>query len=162
MPQPPLRRQDRAISDRAAIDAILRAAPLLRLAMCQDGQPYVVPLNFGYDGARIYFHSAREGRKLAMLAANPRVCFEATSQFELKRHAEHCQWGARYQSVIGFGRAEVLSDPAEKERGLRLVMEHYAGPGSYAFPAAQLARVAVVAITIEALSGKQAPAPGKA
>jgi nitroimidazol reductase NimA-like FMN-containing flavoprotein (pyridoxamine 5'-phosphate oxidase superfamily) len=72
-----MRRADRLVTDRAAIDEVLRRADVLHLAMTGAEGPYVVPVNFGYDGEHIWIHCAEEGRKLDLLAADPRVCFEA-------------------------------------------------------------------------------------
>ena len=57
-----MRRRDQEITDREEIDTIIRDARVFHLAMAESGGPYVLPLNFGYDGACIYFHSATEGR----------------------------------------------------------------------------------------------------
>ena len=56
-----MRRNDREITDRRDIDEIIKRCRVCHLAMCDDGQPYVVPLNFGYDGRFLFFHTASEG-----------------------------------------------------------------------------------------------------
>ncbi|HJO06699.1 MAG TPA: pyridoxamine 5'-phosphate oxidase family protein, partial [Chloroflexota bacterium] len=61
---PPMRRKDRAITDPAAIEKILRRADVCRVGMIADGEPYVVPLNFGYRDGKVYFHSFSSGRKI--------------------------------------------------------------------------------------------------
>ena len=71
-----MRRQEREISDRAAIDAIIRACQVCRLGMVDGDLPYIVPMSFGYDGRALYFHCATQGRKLDVLRRRPRVCFE--------------------------------------------------------------------------------------
>jgi hypothetical protein len=52
--------------DRKIIDGIIRRYRVCHLAMCDDGQPYVIPLNFGYDGRFLYFHMALEGKNLTL------------------------------------------------------------------------------------------------
>ena len=71
-----MRRTDKEITDREAIDGIIGGCQVLRLGLAQDDVPYIVPLSFGYDGSAFYFHTALAGRKLEMIGANPRVCFE--------------------------------------------------------------------------------------
>ena len=48
--------------------------------MCIRDRVYIVPLNFGYaeeNGKRVfYFHSAKSGRKLDLIAGTPSVGFE--------------------------------------------------------------------------------------
>lgn len=57
-----MRRSEREIKDRKVIDDMIRRSRVCRLAMCDEDRPYVVPLNFGYDGSFLYFHAAQEGR----------------------------------------------------------------------------------------------------
>ena len=53
-----MRRTDREIQSREAIDQIIHAAGVFHLGLCQGDSPYVVPLSFGYDG-EIYLLSYR-------------------------------------------------------------------------------------------------------
>ncbi|NMC96524.1 MAG: pyridoxamine 5'-phosphate oxidase family protein, partial [Deltaproteobacteria bacterium] len=71
-----MRKKERAIKDRKDIDGIIRRCRVCRLAMSDDDQPYIIPLNFGYDGFCLYFHAAPEGRKIDILKRNNRVGFE--------------------------------------------------------------------------------------
>ena len=70
-----LRRSEKAIEDEEEILAIIAAAEHLTLALARGDEPYLVTLNYGYDpGERcFYFHCATEGKKLDVLAENPRV-----------------------------------------------------------------------------------------
>jgi nitroimidazol reductase NimA-like FMN-containing flavoprotein (pyridoxamine 5'-phosphate oxidase superfamily) len=60
----------------------------------------------------------------------------------------------RYRSVIGFGRAVILEDPAEKKHGLNCIMRHYQG-GTHEFSGADVASVTVIRIRIESMTGKK-------
>lgn len=75
-----MRRKDREITDEEAIEEIVKSCKICHVSMADGGEPYVVPLSFGYErqGRKLtlYFHSAREGRKLDILHKNHRVCFE--------------------------------------------------------------------------------------
>ena len=66
-----MRRNDREITDLNEIISIINDCKVIHLAMVDDGEPYLLPLNFGYScesGAFSFFcHSAREGRKLDIL-----------------------------------------------------------------------------------------------
>jgi nitroimidazol reductase NimA-like FMN-containing flavoprotein (pyridoxamine 5'-phosphate oxidase superfamily) len=147
-----MRRADRLVTDREAIDDVLRRADVLHLAMAGDGGPYVVPVNFGYDGERIWIHCAEEGHKLDLLAADPRVCFEACVDVRIVP-GKQCGWGARFRSVVGFGTATLVDDPAEKARGLAVIIEHYSGRPE-TVPTAKAIGVAVLRIDIESMTGK--------
>jgi nitroimidazol reductase NimA-like FMN-containing flavoprotein (pyridoxamine 5'-phosphate oxidase superfamily) len=148
----PMRRTDRLVTDRAAIDDVLRRADVLHLAMAGEGGPYVVPVNFGYDGERIWVHCAEEGRKLDLIAADPRVCFEACVDVRIVP-GKQCGWGARFRSVVGFGTATLVDDPAEKASGLGVLIEHYSGRPE-TVPSAKAIGVAVLRIDIESMTGK--------
>jgi hypothetical protein len=112
-----MRRTEKEIG-RAEIDSIIRRSQVCRLGLSDQGAPYVVPLCFGYDGQALYFHCAKEGRKLDILRRNERVCFEFDIVEGMVETEQACGWTIRYQSVIGFGRASVVETAADKERGL--------------------------------------------
>jgi nitroimidazol reductase NimA-like FMN-containing flavoprotein (pyridoxamine 5'-phosphate oxidase superfamily) len=147
-----MRRADRLVTDRAAIDDVLRLAEVLHLAMAGVGGPYVVPVSFGYDGERIWIHCAEAGHKLDLLAADPRVCFEACVDVRIVPGKE-CGWGARFRSVVGFGTAVLVDDPAEKAHGLGVLIEHYSGRPE-TVPLEKAEGVAVLRIEIESMTGK--------
>jgi nitroimidazol reductase NimA-like FMN-containing flavoprotein (pyridoxamine 5'-phosphate oxidase superfamily) len=94
------------------------------------------------------------GKKIAMIRKNPCCCFEADICDGVIRGDRACSWGMRYRSVIGFGKAEILTDPAEKRRGLNCIMRHYGG-GTHDFSEKDLASVAVIRIAVESLTGKK-------
>ena len=111
-----MRRAEKEITDQAEIHDILREARLLRLAMIDGERPYMVPMLYGFDGDHLYLHSAREGRKVDVLTCNPEVCFECEVGVRLSPTENICRWGVDYQSVIGYGRAVILTDGVEKKQ----------------------------------------------
>ncbi|MDI6711887.1 MAG: pyridoxamine 5'-phosphate oxidase family protein [Anaerosomatales bacterium] len=147
-----MRREDHRMPGEEA-DALLRRAQVLRLAMADEDGPYVVPLNFGYDGERIYVHGAREGRRLDAIARDPRVCFEV-DEGEVVPGALPCRYTARFSSVVGYGRARVLETVEDKLRGLEVLMRHYGGPVE-GFDEAVLEKTSVVEIEIESMDAKR-------
>jgi len=154
-----MRRKEREITQRDEIDAIINGALVCRLALADEGRPYIVPLCFGYGENTLYFHTAGEGRKLDILRKNNRVCFEMELDCRIKPGPEACRWGMAYKSVIGFGRAFVVDDEAEKRRALDKILQHYAGgsvPREPNYPQASLAAVTILRVDIEAISGKGA------
>lgn len=75
-----MRRKDREVKDDIKIDEIIRKSKVCRIGFNDNGEVYIVPMNFGYvheNNRRIfYFHSAKSGRKMDLIKANPKVGFE--------------------------------------------------------------------------------------
>ncbi len=149
-----MRRNEKQITDKKQMEQILAQAQVCRLAMVDQGQPYVVPLNFGYRDGSLYFHSAPEGRKIDVLKADPQICFEVDELVKLNKAAGACDWGASFKSVIGTGTARILETPAEKKAGLDIIMAHYSDR-SFDYPDEKLAKTAVIQVTIQEMTGKQ-------
>lgn len=151
-----MRRKEREIKDQHEIAKILHNATVLRLAMCKENMPYLVPLSFGYDDKCLYFHCAHEGQKIDFLRANAQVCFEVEGRVAIKTHAEKpCNWGFSYESVIGRGTAEELTATSGKQEALGCIMKQYSD-AAWEFSENELKAVSVWKINIEELTGKQA------
>jgi uncharacterized protein len=147
-------RKDREITNIPEIEAILREVTVCRIALAEGNQPYIVPVCFGYEPGFLYVHSAMEGKKIDVLRVNPRVCFEVDLCDGIVKGKTACSWGVRYRSVIGFGRATVLTGHEEKKHGLNCIMRQYHG-GIHEFSDADLSSVAVIRIAIESMTGKK-------
>ena len=80
----------------------LEKANVGRLACTLDGQPYVVPINFAFDGTYLYGFTTL-GQKVEWMRSNPLVCVE------LDKVIDDSHW----MSIIVFGRYEEL--PANSE-----------------------------------------------
>ena len=119
--------------------------------------PYVVPLNFGYiweEGQLIfYFHCASEGRKLDLLRKNPRVAFEMDCGHDLMESDVPCGYGYRFQSVMGCGLAQEVTDVAEKKASLSCLMAHQTGR-AFSFTDQEAEQVTVCRVLVQALSAK--------
>src|SRR5574341_2666041 len=81
---------------------LLRKQSIGRLGCCEDGEPYVVPVNYWFDGKSIYIHS-RPGHKVDVMRANPRVCLQA----------DEINDAYNWRSVIAFGWYEEINDSAQ-------------------------------------------------
>ena len=112
-----------------------------------DCQPYVVPLSFGYDGCFLYFHTAREGRKIDMIRRNNRVCFEFDILHDIITSEQACSWGAKYESVIGSGTAEILDTFEARNDALEWIMRQY-GSGTWDFTEKMLNKTLVLRVQI--------------
>lgn len=153
-----MRKAKMQITDQAQVQAIVEQGNLLRLAMCKDGQPYLVPMNYGYHQGHLYMHTGQKGLKMDFLAANPRVCFEISQNVEFVTNELPCKWDMNYQCVVGFGRASIVEDQEEKITALSAIARSCGHGGDLEFPPEKVRQVAVIRVEIDDLTGKQNPA----
>jgi nitroimidazol reductase NimA-like FMN-containing flavoprotein (pyridoxamine 5'-phosphate oxidase superfamily) len=149
-----MRRKDKEISDRALIDKILGKAQVCRLALCDDGKPYIVPMNFGYRDGCLFLHSAAEGKKIDILRKNQNVCFEVDIEGKPVAAERPCNWSMEYESVIGFGKATIVDGIEEMKRGLDVIVEKFSGKSNNDYPGETLKRLVVIRVDIESITGK--------
>lgn len=153
-----MRRKDREITDRTKIEAIMDRCSVCRIGFYDEGEIYIVPLNFGHvkEGEKdvLYFHGAKEGRKIDLAAKEPKVGFEMDGVYVLQQAEEACSFSAQYESIIGTGRLCLVEDPAEKRRGFTAIMKQSTGREDWNFPDAAIARTAVLRLDVETLSCK--------
>jgi nitroimidazol reductase NimA-like FMN-containing flavoprotein (pyridoxamine 5'-phosphate oxidase superfamily) len=150
-----VRRKEKEITDRAELEAVIADAQVCRMAMCDEDQPYVIPLSFGYAEGTFYFHCAAAGRKLDVLGKNPKVCLELEAGVSLKNGAKACDWGMKFRSVIAWGSVERVDADGPKRRALDLIMAHYA-PGPFEYVEAALAKTVVLQVKTTNMTGKRA------
>jgi nitroimidazol reductase NimA-like FMN-containing flavoprotein (pyridoxamine 5'-phosphate oxidase superfamily) len=150
-----MRRSDREITDLETIHAIVRGCEVCRLGLAVGGEPYVVPVSFGFDGEAVYFHTASSGRKIEMMTANPRICVQFERDVKLVDDADRaCSWTVHYESVIGFGAVRELVESTQKTRGLNQIMQHYSGR-SWDLDERSLASTRVWRVDLDGLTGKR-------
>ncbi len=152
----PMRREKNHVTDSSEMENLIRSSQVMRLALCLDNEPYVVPMSFGYDGSALYFHCATEGLKIDILRRNPRVCclFEHDPVFDPKG-ASPCAWGFAYATVIVHGEAVRITDLAEKLAALQVITDQYSTNGERV-PADKIEKVDVWKIGILEMTGKRA------
>lgn len=152
-----MRRKEREIADFKEIVDVLERCDTIRLGICDDETPYVVPVSYGVmvegNSITLYFHGAKAGHKAELLKINPKICFEADIFYK----TEETETGitARYESVIGTGIAELVSDDEERILGLAAILNHY---GYFDYPVEQckgMDMTAVYKITVDKLTGKR-------
>jgi len=152
-PHGPMRRKERAITDRAEIDAILASEKVMHLALCVDNMPFLVPVFYAYDGTALYFHSAPAGSKINILKQNNQVCFEVCAYYGVIEDERACDFEAHHRTVIGTGRAVFVEDPEEKIRALDQIVALFTKT-HFTYPAPKLAHTTVIRIDIDQIKGK--------
>jgi hypothetical protein len=137
---------------------ILGKSTVVFLSIHNEPAPYIVPLFFGYENARLYVHSSTAGTKIELLRADPRVGFTAVAAAKIVEGTTACDFTVRAASVAGNGTARFIEDEREKLHALDLIMRHYSvqRPGdSFHYRPASLLRTCVIAIDILSIIGKR-------
>jgi len=153
-----MRRSDKEVTGLAHILAILDKCEIMRLGLCVDNKPYIVPLNFAYEvideKCILYFHSAPEGKKLDMIKKNDNVCFETDCSYKIIKSERACNWSAEFESVIGEGKITILTDDVRKAKALDLLMARYGFEGKPHYSPQGLSGVTVLQISVTEITGK--------
>lgn len=142
------------ITDEKEIEEILLNSPYLRLGMCRDNIPYIVPIAFGYKDGIIYLHGSKKGMKMDFLEKNSNVCFEAGEYLGIIPSENPCSYDMSYRSVVGFGTAKILTGEEEKQNGLGVIVERYHGK-EYDPKSLNVKALAVIRIDIEKMTGRK-------
>lgn len=149
-----MRRKEKEITGRSEIESIIRNSLVCRLGLADAGTPYIVPLCFGYKDNRLYFHSAKAGRKIEILKRNNAVCFEFDGNLEVQAGKAACDWGMKFRSVIGYGRASFIEDPEDKRKALDVIMAQYAD-GAFEYSEKMFEKALLIKVEIESMTGKK-------
>lgn len=153
-----MRRSDREIKDKKAIEAFISQEQILRIAFYDNGDLYIVPVNYGYlyedDKYSFFFHGAKAGRKFELSKSNPAVGFEIDGKYQLIEGEEACDFSAAFQSVIGTGTLRLVSDIDEKMQGLNAIMKQTTGKADWNYAPAMIEATAVFRLDVDKISCK--------
>ncbi len=148
--------------DAQAVAEIIGRVAVCHVGFVDQGEPYVVPLNFGWEPARgsrrarFWFHSARDGRKSNLVSSEQRVCVQLEEDLGLVTHARKaCGWSQRYRSVIAWGKARLARDLVEARYGLDLIMRKHSDRGGWTYGPQALERTLVWCVEVEHITAKQ-------
>jgi nitroimidazol reductase NimA-like FMN-containing flavoprotein (pyridoxamine 5'-phosphate oxidase superfamily) len=109
--------------DRDTVYKILDSGIVCHVGFNVDGQPYVIPTNYGRAGDILYIHGSAASRMLRTLSEGIPMCVTVThlDGLVLARSAFH--HSVNYRSVVVLGTAKLVEDPAEKREALRIFTE---------------------------------------
>lgn len=148
-----MRRKDLALTREDTL-ALIDAGEYAVLCLAgADGLPYGVPLDYVRRGDSLYFHGAKAGRKVDLMAENPRVCAVIVGDTQVVPE----KFGRRYRSAIVEGPVELIDAPEEKRQAMTWVVAgrspDYQEKGQ-AVIEKMLDRVLVYKMKMETVSGK--------
>lgn len=109
--------------DRDTVYKILDSGIVCHVGFSVDGQPYVIPTNYGRAGEILYIHGSAASRMLRTLSEGIPMCVTVThlDGLVLARSAFH--HSVNYRSVVILGTAKLVEQPAEKMEALRIFTE---------------------------------------
>jgi nitroimidazol reductase NimA-like FMN-containing flavoprotein (pyridoxamine 5'-phosphate oxidase superfamily) len=93
------------------MDELLQRHRFGRLGFVLNGEVFIIPVNYGYNGNRLYGH-APEGTKVQGMRQNPEVAFEV----------DEIDDPAHWRSVLVQGRYRELHERVEKEAAFRRIV----------------------------------------
>jgi uncharacterized protein len=152
----------RGAYDRATVHAILDEGFICHVAMVVDGSPVVLPTAYGRADERLFIHGSAASRMLKTASKGVDISLAVTlvDGLVLARSAFH--HSINYRSVVVFGKAHLLTDPAEKNEALRIISDHIIrGRWDEVRPPSvkELAATSVIALDLNEVSAKVRTGP---
>lgn len=94
--------------------SLLTASKVGRLGCIDNGEPYIVPINYLFEDGSIYSHSL-PGRKLDALRAHPRACLQV----------DDIRDDLNWRSVIAYGNFEEVRVPSDRRSILMRLLARF-------------------------------------
>ena len=114
----------RGSHDWNTINRILDVGFLAHVGFCVDNQPFVIPTLYGRRGEKLYLHGSAASRMLGELETGVPACISVTLVDGLVLSRSAFDHSMNYRSVVAFGTATKILDPAQKVESLRIISEH--------------------------------------
>lgn len=171
-----MRRRDREMDREFGLKIIDQAEYGVLSLVSLDGEPYGMPLSIVRDGNTLYFHSAKDGKKVKALAKNVMISIafvgavavpEPYTKEELDEIAKDESkvalllskvFTTEFQSAIVMGKTKLVTSENDKIKALRLICEKYTPTKMDYFPAAikaGLKKTNIYAIEIDEIKAKE-------
>lgn len=138
-----MRRKDRQMDKEFALEVIDKASFGVVSMVDEKDEPHGLPLSIVREGNNLYFHSARDGRKVKILERNPRVSITFVGYVNVPKLYSNKDlddivkdeskagllvtsvFTTEFESAIVKGKVVLVEDEAEKIKVLELVCQKY-------------------------------------
>ncbi len=153
-----MRRKEREITGIEEIESVISEADVCRIALADNNIPYIVTMNFGYTGGvekKLWFHCAREGRKIDMIRKNNQVCFEMDTGHNLTAGDVACDFSMKYSSIVGWGKIFIITGDEEKREGFNAIMKHYTDKAGFTYLPDVFEKTCVLRLDITTMTAKK-------
>ena len=151
------RRHERGHYDHETVHRLLDSAALCHISYVIDGLPYCTPTLFWREGSTLYWHGSSASRMLRNQSAGQPACLTVTHFDSLVLARCGFNHSADYRTVMAFGNASLVEDPAEKAAALVAMVDRLfpaRTAGLRQSSAQEIKATAVVAMPIERASAK--------
>ena len=161
-----MRRDEFNINDKNSIDEILQACEYGTLSLIIEEKPYVVALNFVQYKNAIYFHGAKEGKKIEAIKSNPNAAFLVVKPYSyipsyFSDTMAACPATQFFASVLLEGKLSFVEDGDKKADILNALMKKFQNEDSFeeiaynkAMYTKMLDKTAIIELKIETQSCK--------
>ena len=157
-----VREPHRGVYERETVYQFLDEGLVCHVGFVSEGQPFVIPMNYGRSGGHLYLHGSVASRMLRRLDQGVPVCVTVTLLDGLVFARSIFNHSMNYRSVVVLGTAKPVEDATQKLEGLRAISEHMA-PGRWkdARPPTEteLKATLVLRLPIQEFSGKARRGP---
>ncbi|MEL7450404.1 MAG: pyridoxamine 5'-phosphate oxidase family protein [Pseudomonadota bacterium] len=123
------RAAERGSYDRDAAHAILHEGLVAHVGICTDEGPVVIPMAYALQGDDILLHGSVASRLLNTAATGVQVCATVTLLDGIVVSRSWFNHSMNYRSLVVFGEATVITDPAEEAAAFECLVDHLI-PGS--------------------------------
>lgn len=119
MPKPSRKKVKRVAQrghyDQETIHAVLDASWIAHVSFADpDGQPFVIPMLYAREGNCLYLHGSIASRLMKAVGSGIETCLCVTLVDGIVLARSHFHHSMNYRSVVAFGKAVAVVDPAEK------------------------------------------------
>lgn len=171
-----MRRKDREMDRDFGLEVIDKSIYGVLSMVDEGNEPYAIPLSIVRDGDILYFHSAKDGRKVEVFENNPNVSVAFVGETQIPESYSNEElneiikaetkaglllskvFTTEFESAIVFGKVKIVEDEEERIKALRLICEKYTPTKMDYFPAAikaGLKKTNIYSITIENITAKR-------
>ena len=131
-----MRRDEFNINDKNSINEILQTCEYGTLSLISEGKPYVVALNFVFFENSIFFHGAKEGKKIEAKNSNPNAAFLVVKPYSFipsyfSDTMAACPATQFFASVLIEGKLKFIEDGYKKAEVLNALMKKFQKEDSF-------------------------------
>ena len=155
-----IRKKERQITDKQKIAEFLDEQKIIRIGYHDrvNDEVYIVPINYGYKTENedyiFYMHGGQKGRRYELAKDEPNVGFEIDGDYELVPGELACQHTAKYKSIIGNGKIQLVNDIEEKKAAMDIIMKHTTGKSGFEYNPKMLEKLGIYKLTATKLTCK--------